>query len=108
MGMLMYDSRTSEIFEDRTLTHLQIVVGAKLVRGESFSFSWKGDPALGDSRNGLWLAPRIPLHFKYFGSRAPNINRAWIDELTRLSNTVGGLHLVAEPTPLPGQARDET
>ncbi|MEF2975639.1 hypothetical protein V3W46_00275 [Subtercola sp. YIM 133946] len=54
MGKLVYgDSGTEIEFDDRVLTHLQIVIGAKLRRRESFFFSWKDDPAVGDGRSSI-------------------------------------------------------
>ena len=96
MGRLTYDSTTAINFDDRTLAHLQIVIGSKLRRGESFAFSWVMNDSDGDRRNSLWMAPDIPLHFKYSGSRQPAINPAWIDELAALANSGGGLQLVPE------------
>jgi hypothetical protein len=97
VGTLTYDSTLSADFTDRTLAHLQIVIGAKLRRHESFYFSWKDDEAIGDGRSVIWLHPTIPISFKYFGSRPPTINRAWIDELMLHANTPAGLQLVPEP-----------
>lgn len=97
MGKLTYDSTLTVDFDDRVLAHLQLVIGAKLRRGESFYFSWRDDPAVGDGRSTLWLHPTIPLHFKYAGGRAPSINRAWIDLLMSSANSPSGLHLMPEP-----------
>ncbi|MET4636865.1 hypothetical protein ABIE24_000076 [Mycetocola sp. 2940] len=97
MGKLFYDSTLTVDFDDRVLAHLQIVIGAKLRRGESFYFSWKDDPAVGDGRSTIWLAPNIPLHYKYFGSRLPALNREWIIALSASSNSAGGLQIVPEP-----------
>ncbi|SMQ74980.1 hypothetical protein [Agreia sp. VKM Ac-1783] len=42
MGKLIYGDAEIEIeFDDRALTHVQLVLGSKLRRGESFFFSWK-------------------------------------------------------------------
>ena len=84
-------------FDDRALVHLQIVIGSKLRRGESFFLSWNDSPAVGGGRSSLWLHPGIPLYFKYFGSKTPRINRAWIDELTASGHSSHGLLLSAEP-----------
>ena len=97
MGKLTYDSTLTVDFDDRVLAHLQLVIGAKLRRAESFYFSWRDDPAVGDGRSTLWLHPTIPLHFKYAGGRQPSINRAWIDLLMSAANSPGGLHLMPEP-----------
>jgi len=98
MGKLLYGSSGIEIeFDDRTLTHLQIVIAAKLRRKESFFFSWKDDPAIGDGRSSIWLDSSIPLYFKFAGGRVPSINREWLDILTASSNGSGGLQFTEEP-----------
>ncbi|WP_378147964.1 ATP-dependent DNA ligase [Cnuibacter sp. UC19_7] len=98
MGKLIYGSSGIEIeFDDRTLTHLQIVIAAKLRRRESFFFSWKDDPAVGDGRSSIWLDASIPLYFKYAGGRVPAINRDWLEVLTASSNGSGGLQFSEEP-----------
>jgi hypothetical protein len=43
MGSFHYDVGFSADFEDRLLAHLQIVIGAKLRRGEGFYFSWRDE-----------------------------------------------------------------
>jgi hypothetical protein len=97
MGTLNYDSSFTADFDDRLLAHLQIVIGAKLRRNESFYFSWKDDARVGDGRTTIWLHPSISLVYKYFGSRMPMINRAWVEELTLAANTPSGLQIVREP-----------
>jgi hypothetical protein len=98
MGKLLYGTSGIEIeFDDRTLTHLQIVIAAKLRRKESFFFSWKDDPAIGDGRSSIWLDSSIPLYFKFAGGRVPSINREWLDILTASSNGSGGLQFTEEP-----------
>ena len=44
MGTLTYDSTITAEFDDRTLTHLQVVIWSKLRRGEHFAFTF-GDEA---------------------------------------------------------------
>ena len=97
MGKLIYDSTMTIDFDDRILAHLQVVIGAKLRRGESFFFSWKEDNRIGDGRTSIWLQPTIPLSFKYFGSRTPSINRLWIEALMTAANSANGLHILPEP-----------
>lgn len=104
MGRLIYNSTTQVSIDDRILAHLQIVIGAKLRRGESFYFSWK-DPDRPIEHETLWLTPNTSLHYKYHESRLPTINRAWVVALAATSNAGGGLHLVAEP-PDTGQDED--
>ncbi|MCS5735132.1 DUF7882 family protein [Herbiconiux daphne] len=97
MGKLTYDSTLSVDFDDRTLAHLQLVIGAKLRRGEAFFFGWKDDPASGDGRTTIWIHPVIPISFKFYGSRQPTINRVWVDQLMLTANSPQGLQLVSEP-----------
>ncbi len=97
MGRFTYDSTTVVDFEDRLLAHLQIVIGSKLRRGEPFYFSWKDDQAVGDGRTSVWIHPSLPISFKYVGSRAPAINRAWLDALMETTHSTGGLYIVPEP-----------
>jgi hypothetical protein len=98
MGKLVYGDSDIDIdIDDRSLAHLQIVIGNKLRRGESFFFSWKDDPAVGDGRSAIWLDRGIPLYFKFSGGRAPLINREWIEALTSSANSGTGLVFTEEP-----------
>jgi hypothetical protein len=98
MGKLLYSDSEIEIeFDDRALAHLQIVVGAKLRRKESFFFSWKDDPSIGDGRSSIWMDAAIPLYFKFFGGKAPTINREWIALLSDSANSGTGLVFIPEP-----------
>jgi hypothetical protein len=105
MGKLTYgDSGIQIDIDDRSMMHLQIVIGTKLRRGESFFFSWGDDPQLGTGRTSLWMDPSIPLFFKFFGSKASSVNREWIAALTDSANGSQGLIFTAEPgekTPVP-------
>lgn len=98
MGTLLYGSPSTEIsFEDRALTHLQIVITAKLRRKESFVFSWNDSLELGSGRSSIWLDPSSTLFYHFLGSRVPSINREWIDALMASANSGGGLFFVPEP-----------
>ena len=107
MGTLLYDSSASLKFDDRVLSHLQIVIGSKLRRGESFYFSWVDRPEDGSGRWALWMHPTISLAYHYSGSSVPSINRAWLEELVLSANTAGGLHLTHEPADIADSARVE-
>jgi len=98
MGKLTYDSGLTADFDDRVLAHIQIVIGAKLRRGESFYFSWRDDPLTGGGRSTIWLHPSISLSYKYFGSNMPSLNRGWVEALSLSANSTAGLHLVTEPS----------
>lgn len=100
MGILTYGSPGIDIaFDDRALTHLQIVITAKLRRRESFLFSWI-DPARGGGggRSSIWLDPSSTLYYQFLEVRVPPVNRAWYEQLMESANGNGGLFLCAEPT----------
>ncbi|MEV4668408.1 ATP-dependent DNA ligase [Microbacterium sp. LWO12-1.2] len=98
MGKFIYEGGVKTEIEDRALTHLQLVITAKLRRGEPFPFSWREDSSVGGGRTTVWIHPGSSLVFKYFGSRQPSINRAWIEALAFTSNAPSGLYLVPEPS----------
>jgi hypothetical protein len=99
MGRLIYDNTTAIEFDDRVLSHLQVVIGTKLRRSESFYFSWSDDVAMGDGRNVIWLHASMPLRFRYDGGRRPVLNRAWIEVLMAAANSTEGLRVLPEPEP---------
>ena len=92
MGLLHYDATRFE-FDDRTLAHLQIVIGLKLRRREPFYVSWRSDAAIGSGRHSLWIDNGVPIHFEYSGGRIPAPNRDWIEHLVTASNSSAGLNL---------------
>jgi hypothetical protein len=98
MGKFIYEGGAKVEIEDRALTHLQLVMTAKLRRGEPFSFSWKDDASMGGGRTTVWVHSGSSLVFKYFGSRPPAINRAWVDALAFTANAPSGMYLTPEPT----------
>lgn len=104
MGRFTYDSSVRVDFDDRTLAHLQVVIGAKMRRGESFHFEWKDDPSTGDGRTMVWVHPHATVVYKFYGSRMPAVNRAWVDALMMLANSPGGLHVIAEPAERPRES----
>ncbi len=97
MGNLLYGLGLEIPFEDRALAHLQLVITAKLRRGESFVFSWRDEASGG--RNTIWLDRAVPLQFSYDGGKMPAINRLWIDELAVSASSAQGLFLTPEPMP---------
>ena len=99
VGKILYgESGTEIVFDDRDLAHLQLVIGAKLRRHESFFFTWRDDPSAGDGRNSIWIDSSIPLYFKYDGSKAPSINREWLEVLTLSANSAQGMQFMSEPS----------
>jgi hypothetical protein len=98
VGKFTYNSTVVVEIDDRVLAHLQIVIGAKLRRNESFYFSWRDDASSGDGRSVIWLNPAISLVYKFHGGRQPSINRDWIEELMVTANSSAGLRIIAEPS----------
>jgi hypothetical protein len=98
VGTLIYGSPGIAIdFDDRSLTHIQMVIIAKLRRGESFVFSWSSGVDQGSGRSSVWLDQSIPLFFRYFGSRIPEINRDWLQVLQLSADSGSGLVFTPEP-----------
>ncbi|WP_091226984.1 ATP-dependent DNA ligase [Microbacterium sp. 3J1] len=108
MGKFIYEGSVKSEIEDRALTHLQLVITAKLRRAEPFPFSWREDASVGGGRTTVWIHPGSSLVFKYFGSRQPSVNRAWIEALAFTANAPSGLYLVPEPQETPGSAAGVT
>jgi hypothetical protein len=106
MGKFIYDGIVKVDFEDRLLAHLQTVIGAKIRRGESFHFTWKDDTSIGNGRTTVWMHPRVSLVYKFYGSRRPSLNRAWIEALMYNANSVAGLYVVPEPAELNGSSTE--
>ncbi|GAA3749874.1 hypothetical protein GCM10022239_26490 [Leifsonia bigeumensis] len=96
MGVLIYGSGTEYEIEDRILAHLKFVIAAKLRRQENFFLSWSNEPDAGSGRMSLWLSPSIPLQFRFYGSRQPQLSRPWLEVLTELSHTSRGLIIISE------------
>lgn len=93
MGTLVYDDDRRAEIDDRTLAHLQVIIVNKLRRRESFPFTWS------DERRTvtIWISPNTPLEFVYHGNRRPRLNRAWLEQLALMANSVGGLVVAPEP-----------
>lgn len=92
----MYGGAQEYEFDDRTLAHLKVAITLKLRRQESFLMSWTNPVERGGGRVSIWLAPTIPLSFRFSGSRSPRLNNTWLSVLNDLSNTPRGLVVVSE------------
>jgi hypothetical protein len=102
MGKLIYARSEIEIdVADRALLHLQLVIGAKLRRGESFFFSWKEDDAVGSGRSSIWLTPSLLLYFRFGKSHVGPVNKEWMDLLRRSADSSQGLVYTEEPGAVP-------
>ena len=90
MGHLTYDGNTVQ-FDDRVLTHLQIVIVQKLRRNESFLMSWRDSPDIGDGRGSMWISPAVPMYFKFLGGKVPQIDEEWLLVLGKSAESSTGL-----------------
>ena len=96
MGKFIYGTAANSFeIDDRTLAHLRIVIMNKLRRSESFMF----DVAMSDGsgHRSFWINPGVAIQFQFFGSRAPRINRAWVEELMAAASGPKGLGITPEP-----------
>ncbi len=99
MGALIYPvNRASPIeMDDRTLAHLQIIIGSKLRSGQGFFFSWTEDVANGSGRTSVWIYPSLELRFVYATAQRHVLNRGWLESLMNSANSAEGLSLTSEP-----------
>ncbi|NNC13986.1 hypothetical protein HII28_19160 [Planctomonas sp. JC2975] len=99
-------------FDDRLLTHLEIVIINKFRRHESFLLTWIDDSSVGGGRASMWMAREVPVYFKYRGSRVPSLNPQWLRAMELAAESPRGLLVVNEDgTPAragraPGQRTD--
>ncbi len=98
MGELRYGTAEPVVIDDRTLFHLQVVVGAKLRRRESFYLTL-GSPGRGFSRETIWLDPSVHVVFAYTDDDPIQLNRNWLEVLSNSANSAHGLRLVPEDCP---------
>lgn len=101
MAALIYGPANQRVvIDDRTLAHLQLIIVAKLRRGETFVFTCEGNTSGedGDGRLSIWLHPSMFLAFEFDGAKPPPINREWLELLSLTANGSGGLRILPEPT----------
>lgn len=99
MGRLVYDGSVRFVIDDRTLAHLQVVIGDKLRRREPFTFTWANPLEDGGGRISVWMTPGSSLAFTFDRHRPQRLNRAWLDVLAAASHTPAGLSPIPEPEP---------
>jgi hypothetical protein len=99
LGSLSYPVRGTYpvSIDDRTLAHLQVVIGSKLRLRQSFFFNWIDDLGTGGGRTSIWIDSTIQLTFTYTANERHHINRAWLGALMESANSAQGLQLVSEP-----------
>lgn len=105
MGFLQYGQLRID-FDDRILTHLEVVVLSKFRRHESFAMTWRETTGTGESCSTLWLSPSQPVYFHFEESRYPNLDRRWAERLAVSAAGPAGLVIVDENgSPIAGSTR---
>jgi len=95
MGTLTYAGAEYRI-DDRVLAHLKIAITVKLRVGEAFLLNWQVPAEEGSGRISLWIAPSIPISYRFNGSKVPDLNRQWLDALARSSHGIRGMIVMDE------------
>lgn len=96
MAKLSYGASASYEFDERTLAHLKIVITAKLRVRESFLLNWVVPSERGSGRVSLWISADIPLTFTFNDQRPPQLNRLWLDALSRSAHGIRGMTVMPE------------
>lgn len=95
MGSLTYEGVATK-FEDRLLTHLQIVMVQRLRQDRSFLMSWINALEIGDGRTSIWVHPHAGIRFTFDGSRVPAIDEHWLEVLSSTADGPRGLIVMNE------------
>jgi len=108
MGRFIYAEGPNESYrlDDRVLAHLELAIGAKFRRNDSFAFTLEGDdiPA-GKGRHVFWMHPSVAVQFQYDGDRRTiPVNPTWLDALISAASDDHGLRIVPEPAPGPASS----
>jgi hypothetical protein len=94
MGHLHYGSPPASFeLDDRLLSHVELVVIAKLRRNENFALTIDEEDAV---RSTIWISSSVTLRFER-GTDAQEINREWLDQLIDSANTTAGMRMLPEP-----------
>lgn len=106
MGFLIISSLPGArmVMDDRTLAHLQLVIGGKLRLDQSLFLTWVDPVETGTGRSSFWIGRTTDLQFRYDTNTRHALNRQWTELLMTSANSPGGLQLVPEPTPEPQPA----
>lgn len=97
MGTLFYGGSATPIhIDDRALTHLKVVIIAKLRRHESFTVSWLQPDAQPPGRSTIWVHPAISLRFVFDDPEPSLLDRELLTTLANSAQSSGGILLATE------------
>jgi hypothetical protein len=96
MARLIYGANEGFEFDERTLAHVKIALAAKLRLRESFLLNWVVPAERGSGRLSLWISPEVPLTFVFHGSVPPQLNKTWLDAMSRSAHGIRGMTVMPE------------
>ena len=97
MGTLYYGaSRSAVRIDDRILAHLKVLIVSKMRRNEPFLISWTEPAGNGHGRSSIWIHPYLDMVFRFDGNRAPDLDRAMLDQMSNDALNPTGVHIDAE------------
>lgn len=92
MGKLSHGELDVSIdVDDRTLSHLHIVIARKFREGHDFFLSLPDDRA-----NPIWMDHDVPLFITYSAPALSEIDPAWVDRVLRASEDAGHVVVVVD------------
>lgn len=77
------------------LAHLKAALTHRLRRRESFLLTWPPRATAGGEIVSLWIAPDVPLAFRFDAAAPLPLGQDWVTELIRRSYTPRGLVISA-------------
>lgn len=101
MGYLIYGPGAEYEIDDRTLAHLKVAIVAKLRLQESFLVNWTVPPEQGSGRVSVWVAPFIPIQFRFSHHEPSEINHTWLEAMTASSHGMRGMIVMPEDEAAP-------
>lgn len=96
MGHLIYGSGSDYEIDDRTLAHLKVAIVAKLRLQEGFLVNWTMPGDQGEVRVSAWLAPFIPIQFRFSGPEPAELNHTWLEALGTSAHGMRGMVVMPE------------
>lgn len=89
MGWLRVGATHNYEFDDSTLAHLRSVITNKLLKKESFLFTWQHD----GTEASMWLHPAVDITFEFDSVESISIDRNRLEQMLTQANSAGGLRL---------------
>lgn len=92
MGLMFYSNTPDPVvFPDTLLGHLQVVIGTKLRRSESFTLSWQHSDDDPNGRSTLWIHPAMPLRFTFDRPDLDPLDQELLHKLAAEASSTAGI-----------------